>query len=163
MDGSLHILTWRVDRLEQENRRWKRLAGLAVTLLGVVVLLGATAGTKAKIPEELRTRRLVLVAQGEQPRAEFALGSDNRPGLTLSDDAGKPRLALSLSQHGEPTMSFIDAVGQPRVVVSVDLYGTLLRVADEAGRLRASLAVPAEGEPELELVGKEDKLLWRAP
>jgi len=163
MDGALTALTRRVDRLEQENRHWKRLTSLALSLLGVVVLLGATTGKKDSIPEELMARRLVLMDKGEKHRAELAISSDNRPGLIFSDDAGKPRLVLSLSQHGEPTLSFADAVGQQRVVLSVDLYGTLLRLTDEAGNLRAALVVPSQGEPELELVGKDDKVLWRAP
>jgi hypothetical protein len=163
MDGALSALTRRIDRLEQENRRWKRLASMALALLGVAVLLGAATGKKSSIPEELRTSRLLLMDKGEKPRAEFSISPDHRPGLIFSDDAGKPRLTLSLSQHGEPTLSFADAVGQPRVVMGIDLYGTLLRLADAGGNLRAALLVPSEGEPELELVGKDNKVRWRAP
>jgi hypothetical protein len=163
MDGVLSALTRRLDRLEQENRRWKRLASMALALLGVAVLLGATTGKKGSSPEELKGRRLVLMDKGEKRRAEFTISADNRPALIFSDDAGKPRLTLSLSQHGEPTLSFADAVGQPRVVMGVDLYGSLLRLTDEGGNLRAALLVPSEGEPELELVGKDNKVRWRAP
>ena len=88
---------------------------------------------------------------------------DNQPGLMLMDDAGKPRLMLALSKYGEPMLSFADAGGTRRIILSLDLYGAMLRFADDVGSPRAALAVPSEGEPELELLGKDDKLLWRAP
>jgi hypothetical protein len=47
--------------------------------------------------------------------------------------------------------------------LGVDLYGTVLRLTDDAGNPRAALVVPAEGEPELELLSRDDKVLWRAP
>jgi hypothetical protein len=162
-DPTLTSLTQRIDRLEHETRWWKRLASLALVLLGIVLLLGATASKKTKIPAELRAQRLVLVDKAEKPRAEVAVTADNRAGVILSDDAGKPRLMLSLSQYGEPTLSFADAGGTRRIVLGLDLYGTLLRFTDESGNLRAALVVPSAGEPELELVGKNDKVLWRAP
>jgi hypothetical protein len=47
--------------------------------------------------------------------------------------------------------------------LNLDLYGTLLRFTDDAGNPRATLVVPSAGEPELELLGKNDRVLWRAP
>ena len=70
---------------------------------------------------------------------------------------------LTLSKYGEPTLSFADAGGTRRIMLSLDLYGAMLRFADDAGSPRAALVVPSEGEPELELLSKDDKLLWRAP
>jgi hypothetical protein len=60
-------------------------------------------------------------------------------------------------------LSFTDAGGTPRMLLSLDLYGTLLRFSDDAGKLRAALTVASEGEPELELLGKDDKVLRCAP
>jgi hypothetical protein len=162
-EPTLASLSQRIDRLAHETRWWKRLASFALVLLGMVVLLGATASKKTKIPTELRAQRIVLVDKAEQARAEVAVMADNQAGLILSDDGGKPRLTLSLTQYGEPTLSFADAGGTRRIVLGLDLYGTLLRFTDESGHLRAALVVPSAGEPELELVGKEDKVLWRAP
>ena len=162
-EPALEALIQRVKRLEGANLRWKRLASLAITVLGIVVLLGATAGQKAKSPAELRVQRLVLVDKAEKRRAELTMMSDSQPGLILADEAGKPRLILSLTTYGEPILSFADAVGTRRMVLSLDLYGTLLRFSDEAGHLRAALMVPSEGDPELELLAKDDKILWRAP
>jgi hypothetical protein len=164
MDGvNWQVLARRVDRLERESRWWKCLAAATLVGLGVVVLLGATASKKTKSPSELRGQRIVLVDKAEQGRAALTMMPDNQPGLMLMDDAGKPRLMLGLSRYGEPMLSFSDASGVRRMVLSLDLYGTLLRFTDDTGNARAALVVPSEGEPELELLGKDDKLLWRAP
>ena len=156
-------ITQRVDRLERASRWWKRLASVTLVGLGIIVLLGATASKKAKSPTELRAQRVVLVDKAEQSRAELTMLPDNQPGLMLTDEAGKPRLMLALSKYGEPVLSFADAGGTRRIVLSLDLYGAMLRFADDVGSPRAALVVPSEGEPELELLGKDDKLLWRAP
>jgi hypothetical protein len=162
-EPTLEALSRRVERLEQAKLRWKHLASWALALLGLVVLLGAAASKRAKSPAELRAQRIVLVDNAERERAALTVTSDNRPELVLADDAGKPRLMLALSKYGEPMLSFVDAGGTRRIVLSLDLYGTMLRFADGAGNPRAALVVPSEGEPELELLSKDDKLLWHAP
>jgi hypothetical protein len=160
---AIEALSRRVERLEHANRRWWRLAGGALALLGIVVLLGAAASKKTKSPAEVRAQRLVLVDKADKERAELRVMSDDQPGLVLADDVGKPRLMLTLSKYGEPTLSFADAGGTRRLVLSLDLYGTMLRLTDDAGNPRAALIVPSEGEPELELLSKDDKVLWHAP
>jgi hypothetical protein len=162
-DLSWEVLAGRVDHLEHERQWWKRLAGVTLVALGILVLLGAAASKKAQSPGELRAQRIVLVDKAEQARAELTMMPENQPGLTLTDDAGKPRLMLTLSKYGEPTLSFADAGGMRRIVLGLDLYGTLLRFTDDAGNPRATLVVPSTGEPELGLLGKDDKVLWRAP
>ena len=159
----LEVLTGRVERLEHATRRWKCLASFILALLGIAVLLGARASKKPGIPAELRAQRVVLMDKADKERAALAVVSDNQPGLVLLDATGKPRLTLSLTRYGEPTLSFADAGGTRRIVLGLDLYGTVLRFTDDSGNLRAALVVPSEGEPELELVGKDDKILWRAP
>jgi hypothetical protein len=162
-EASWQALTRRVDRLERESRWWKCLASMTLALLGIVVLLGAEASKKAKSPAELRGQRIVLVDTAERGRAELTMMPDNQPGLTLTNEAGKPRLMLALLQYAEPMLSFADAGGTRRIALSLDFYGTLLRFTDGAGNPRAALVVPSEGDPELELLSKDDKLLWRIP
>jgi len=162
-EPTLGELARRIQHLEQKILWWKRLASVALALLGIVVLLGATTSKKSKPAAELRARRIILVDKADKARAELAVVSDHQPGLIFSDNNGKPRLTLSLTQYGEPTLSFVDAGGTRRIVLGLDLYGTLLRFTDDAGNLRAALAVPSAGEAELELLGKDDKVLWRAP
>ena len=153
----------RLERLERDNRRWKRVGGLVVAGLGLAVLLGAVPSKKPKVPDEVRGGRFILIDKAHKARAELEVASDNQPRVILSDQAGSPRLVLTLSQYGEPLVHFIDGAGTRRIALSLDLYGILLRFTDAAGNVRAAVTVPAEGEPELELLGKDNKVLWRAP
>jgi hypothetical protein len=139
------------------------LASGVLAALAIVVLLGAVTGKRDKSPAEVRAQRLVLVDKADKARAELTLVSDDQPALILADNAGNRRLMLALSKYGEPTLSFADAAGTRRLVLSLDLYGMMLRLTDDAGNPRATLIVPLTGEPELELLGKEDKVLWHAP
>lgn len=153
----------RLERLERTNRRWQHGMGLVAVCFGLVVLLGAVPSKKAQVPEEVRAKRFVLVDNTDKAWAELATISENQPQLVLSDEAGRPRLTLSLSPYGEPVLSFADAAGKRRIALRLDLYGILLRFSDDAGNLRAALTVPAEGEPELELLGRDNMVLWRVP
>ena len=159
----LEALSRRVERLEQANWQWKRLASGALAALAIVGLLGAATGKRDKNPPEVRAQRLVLVDKADKARAELTVVSDDQPALLLVDHAGKPRLMLALSKYGEPTLSFADAGGTRRLVLSLDLYGTMLRLTDDAGNPRAALVVPSAGEPEIELLSQDDKVLWHAP
>ena len=164
MDEPTTDAVWRrLERLERDNRRWKRVAGLVVAGLGLAILLGAVPSKRPKAPDEVRARRFVLVDKTEKARAELSIISDNQPQLVFSDVSGNPRLILALSQYSEPLLNFADAAGKRRIALSLDLYGILLRFSDDAGNLRAALTVPAQGEPELELLGKDNKVLWRVP
>jgi hypothetical protein len=163
VNAVIEALSRRIARLEQANWRWKRLVSGALAALAIVVLLGAAAGKRDKNPPEVRAQRLVLVDKADKARAELTVVSDDQPTLVLADNAGKPRLMLALSKYGEPTLSFADAGGTRRLVLSLDLYGTMLRLTDDAGNPRIALVVPSAGEPELELLSKDDKVLWRAP
>jgi hypothetical protein len=163
VNASIQALSQRVARLEQASRQWKRLASGALAALAIIVLLGAAAGKRVKSPAELRAQHLVLVDKADKARAELTLVSDDQPALVLLDDAGKPRLMLALSKYGEPLLSFVDAGGTRRLVLSLDLYGTMLRLTDDAGNPRAALVVPSVGEPGLELLSKDDQVLWHAP
>ncbi len=160
---AIEALYRRVERLEQAHWQWKRLASGALAVLAIVVLLGAAAGKRVKSPAELRAQHLVLVDKADKVKAELTVGSNDQPALVLVDDAGKPRLMLALSKYGEPTLSFADAGGTQRLVLSLDLYGTMLRLTDDAGNPRAVLVVPSAGEPALELLSKDDQVLWHAP
>jgi hypothetical protein len=162
-EPTMEAVTRRLERLERDHRRWKRVAGWAVAGFALTVLLGAVPGKKAHIPDEVRAKRFVLIDTADRARAELAIIAENQPHLALFDDAGKPRLMLSLGRYGEPSLSLLDAAGHRRIALSLDLYGALLRFSDAAGHVRVVLAVPAEGEPEFELLGKDDKVRWRVP
>ena len=64
----------RLDRLERENRFWKKIAGalfILLTVLTTVVLIGSVKTTKTDevlTADEIRTRRLVVMDEKGKPR-----------------------------------------------------------------------------------------------
>src|SRR5262245_40456981 len=70
-EPSWEVLTLRVDRLEAENRWWKRLVSVTLLLLTLLALFGATAGKRVQSSTALRGQRLALVDKAERVRAEL--------------------------------------------------------------------------------------------
>ena len=85
-------VTQRLERLERELRRWKGLGSAAVVVLGLVILLGATG---AKVPDEIRAKRFVLVDEDGKQRA--VLGSGEVPHEVLPSLPGKKPFATGLT------------------------------------------------------------------
>jgi hypothetical protein len=89
-------LVKRIERLEQENRRWKWFAGYtAVTLLGLVLF---SCAVSVKTPDEVRTKRIVVV-----------------------DNQGTPRISLGKAKDGE---KFALTLLRPSGVVAAEVYET---------------------------------------
>jgi hypothetical protein len=87
--ASIDLLTERVDRLERENRRLKRIgAALAVGLLGVMI-----AGA--------RSAAVVDVVEAR--------------GFRLVDEHGRHRIAMFMSPEGKPAISFFDQENKLRL------------------------------------------------
>ena len=86
----LQSLTTRVDSLERQNRRLKR----SLVAAGVVALSVAGMAQVVPLPDEVRTRRLVLIDQAGELRAEMTT-SNGVPVLTLRDAAGAVLVRLS--------------------------------------------------------------------
>lgn len=95
-------LAARVERLERENRRFKRWAAVGVLLLGGAVLLGQAAPERVHDVVQARDFQL-LDAQGRS-RGGMSVGSDGSLGLNMFDQAGAHRVVLGLSPSGAPML-----------------------------------------------------------
>jgi hypothetical protein len=97
----------RLDRLEQEARRWKRashgwkiVGSVSAAALVLVLLLGAT---KDKVIEEIRARRLMIVDKNGDVIAELTAKLEGRPILNFYSTSTLPGLGdeeVSLSGAG---------------------------------------------------------------
>lgn len=127
-------LTQRLDRLERELRRWKILGSAAVAVLALVVLMGAKG---AKVPDEIRAKRFVLVDEIGKQRA--VLGSGEVPhqvlpslpgkkpfatGLTLFDTEKKLRAGLYMTADDDSWFIAYDKNEQSLARFGVSKYGT---------------------------------------
>jgi len=98
----------RLNRLEREMRRWKKLATAALACLSLTVLLGAVAN----VAEEVKAKRFVLVGQDGQPRGGLSVDTDGIAALRLFDQDGLPRATLGVTLAGAPTLTLTDLQGQ---------------------------------------------------
>ena len=136
----------RLDRLERESRRWRRVALGSWLAIAALLLLGQSPpraprpANPARTVEAERfvlrdargragatlgweaddTPRLVLHDPVGQPRAVLAVGTGGAPGLTLLDADGKTvRAALVVGPDGAPGLALFDPAGKPRLAAAL--------------------------------------------
>ena len=83
-EPDLDTVTRRLERLERDARWWKVFGSIAVGLLALVVLMGATT-----VADEVRATRFLLVDKAGKLRAGLGVRADGSPGLALFDKDGK--------------------------------------------------------------------------
>jgi hypothetical protein len=148
----------RLDQLERENRRWRRLAlgtWLAVAAIGLLgqsaapparpvgasrviegerfVLRDSAGRVGATLGWETDTPRLALHDPDGRPRAVLSVAAGGAPGLTLLDADGQTaRAALVVGPDGAPGLALFDPAGKPRLAVA--LFHASGPAARSAGR-----------------------------
>ncbi len=168
----------RLEAIERENRRLRRLTG--ILLAGLAILLGLTASLLVVYAREatatadvIQAQRFVLRDQDGLIRAILGVQPDGSTRFALQDRDGRPRLQLTLLGDGSPGVALKDREGRNRAVLalppddmaqlvfadrdgynraslglSVD-HGSTLMLADPNGEPRAFLAVGVDGTPSL--------------
>ena len=135
-EAQMDDVTQRLDRLERENRRWRLLGISAVTVLGLVVVMGATESKGVKGEEEIRARRIVVV-----------------------DRDGKQRVVLDASGK-ESIIELRDENGKRRVVLRTDKREAWIRVRYQNGNAAAFLGAASDksgGRSESHIFVKDGK------
>jgi hypothetical protein len=140
------VLLRRVDQVERENARLRRLAtifgaGLAVALLLPIALVFGRGGGD-EVADVLQARSFVLRDENGVARGALEMARDGGVVLTLRDSDARDRARLSLLADGSPGLTFADREGRTRAVLGVlpDQTSTLV-FADQSGRSRAVLGV----------------------
>jgi hypothetical protein len=112
MDKTLiDALAERVDRLERENRRLKRIgAGL---LIGAALTLAAGAAG-GKVVEAER----IVLSKGGTARAVLEMDKEGMPSLDLLDETGKPQISLAIDQIG-PSLNMWSSDGKDQVGLGI--------------------------------------------
>lgn len=82
----------RLNRLEGENWRLRRILSLAGVVFASVVVIGASVG--AGTSEVLKARKFVLEDEKGNIRATLGLDKNNEAFLALFDQSGKARAAF---------------------------------------------------------------------
>lgn len=138
-------LPQRVARLERENRRWKALGIVALALLGVVGLLGATSPGSGTVADEIRARRFILVDDAGRDHAALGIEPGGAAGLAFAGPDGKLRALLGIEGDGSGFLGLADRSGTLRVMLGAMEGSAGLNLADRAGKDRAGLVIAPDG------------------
>jgi len=157
MNGpTMEALAQRLEKVEQQNRRLKRVGVVVLALAVAGIIMGQAMPGARKVEAE----EFVLRDAAGNVRAELVAFKDGLA-LTLLDESGKSRATLAVDKPG-PRLSLYDENGKPRARLAVYEDGPALILLDENGMFRVSLLVRKAG-PMLLLHDENDKTIWRQP
>jgi hypothetical protein len=135
----------RLNALERELGRMKRVNRWLLAVIGVIGVAGFTAltvtGQEKRVPTELRARAFILEDANGKERAWLRVFTDGVPTLALFDASEKLRAGLSLLTDGSPGLGLYDA----------------------NEKTRAMLTVLTDGGPGLALYDANGVLFWTTP
>ena len=136
-------LVARVERLERENRRLKKIGLAAAILAAAGLLLAPSAPKKESIPKVLKAREVQVVDDRGVARITMKIEANGDPALSIAGTKGSGvRLALA---QDRPILSLSDET-RVRAVLEVGKDEAALDLDDAEGRRTARLeAGPAAG------------------
>lgn len=144
----------RLEELEREYRRLKRLSLWLLVGVGILFGLGAAFvavsakhGVPGTVAQIVAARQYVLRGEDGTIRGVWGTQEDGSLRLVFHDRAGRPRTKLDLLADGASGLTFADSTGHPRAVFAFlpDQSASLV-LADEAGKTRSVLGISADGD-----------------
>ncbi len=170
----INNVTQRLEGVEQQNRRLKRVGAAAVATIAVLVLMGQA--TSPKVPTVIEAEQFVLRDRRGKARAwlnmlddsvNFALADkdektrtllyvrdDGTHGLVLATHDGQTRIEVKIGGNGVPTLSLVDNVGNRIGMFVLSDGKPALGLVDRTERLRASLGLETDGRVRLMLTDR---------
>ncbi len=154
----VEAIAGRLDRLERSNRRWKLLATMALTLLGVGVFMGAKGTARPPVVDELRARAFLLVDEQGTTLARLGWLPHGVLGLGFYDDGRRSRILLSVDDDGSSSLNLFSKAGRSGALLSASgTGGVSLRFLDANWKNRAVLATWPNGAPFLQFADQNGK------
>jgi hypothetical protein len=151
-------LAGRVERLEQAQRRWRRLAAGAVMGLAAVALMG-----QKPAPRIVEAERFILRDAAGRVRAELAVDTEQSVALRFRDVDNLPRLSVG-TENGASVLVLNEQGGKVRAgLVTLPHGAPALTLYDTNGKNRAELALTREGAPALTILDRDGFLAWKTP
>jgi hypothetical protein len=148
----IDALAERVERLERENRRLKRIGVVVLAAVAVTLAVGAKLADQPEFVEA--TRGFHLRDKDGTLRASLTLEHEGEPGLFLyTKDRDLPAIALSLDSDGQRRLQFRDKTGKERIFLGPLADGHVgIVLEDGAENQRIKLSVPSQGGPNIQLM-----------
>ena len=136
----------RLDKIERQNNRMKRLMVVLTLLLVPLFLLGAKHGANdAQFGQITATGITIRDASGMEL---VAIGSDKErgSGISIFNTAGKPAITLGIPADGEGSGIMVaDAEGRPRIGLGMDEGIPGIALVDEKGAKILAMGGGGEG------------------
>jgi hypothetical protein len=172
----------RLQKLERDNRRMKRVGALVLVATAALIFMGQNSKNRA-----LDADSLVLRDASGRVRIELGIGDDNTPILRMFGSDNKPSIALSGDEKGSGLWFFgghgkgmvmLSNVDGPTLILSDGTGGTSVDVASvhtydndkfNAFLGRANTVNPQTGATtktsaaSLILFGKDGKSIYQVP
>ena len=150
-------LELRVNKLERENRRIKKLGLTALVAVGLIIALGQA---RPQQPDVIRTTKFVLVDENGQQRA--TLGIENGgPALVLEDTNGRGVVQLQVPKiPDKPSLYLSDPRESTRVELPMTMNVPVLHFTDKTGT-RVRLAANELNAPLAAIYDEEGKQLFK--
>ena len=166
-DTSQEHLARRLDRLERENQRLKRLGALALIGLAALVIMGQA--TSAPVANTIEAERFVLRDASGHARASLGVRPDGTAALALADDTHQERAVFTVTAQGLaavelserwklPVLAGITRRDDALVANGLPKMGDLTARAFAFLRILALHVVPRQQQP-----GFRSGLLFRRP
>jgi hypothetical protein len=133
----IDAITVRLDRLERENRRWRR-GGLIALIGGIVFLTGAHFADE---PKAIEAERFVIRGKDGKVRGEFAAQSEQGQRLVLLDDNHNERIRLSVDPQGVSTLKLLNENGKDGVVLSILQRRSMVDLCDNEGHRIVNMSI----------------------
>lgn len=152
--GPVSAQVERIEELEREYRRLKRLTTSLLVGVGVLLGLGAAFvavsarhGMPGTVADVVAAHSFVLRGQDGTIRGVWGTQEDGSLRFVFQDGAGRPRTKLDLLADGASGLSFSDTTGHPRAVFAFlpDESASLV-LADQAGKTRTVLGISPDGD-----------------
>lgn len=145
----------RLEGVERENRRLKRVGAATVATITAVILMGQV--TSPKVPAVVEAEQFVLRDGHGKARAWLNM-SDSSVNFALADKDEKTRTLLYVRDDGTHGLILATHDGQTRVEVKVGVSGVpTLSLVDNDGN-RIGMFVLSDGKPALGLVDRTERL-----
>ena len=138
-DPTVTRVLHRLERLERENRLYRRIGVLVVVLVGAAFWMGQSPSRRTIEAEG-------IVLRDEDGKVRMALGKKREGGwgIVMVDPSGIVRTTLDMNEEGVPSLEMSDATDHDRLGLSLSADGRpILAMRDEEGEVRAIVGLRA--------------------
>lgn len=153
LSSAEHQLVRRIESIEKENRRLKRLSQMTLVVTAVLLGIGAALvwtaarhGMPGFVPQVVESREFVLRDREGHVRGVWGQDEQGSIRFVLQEAGSQTSIKLNLLPDGSSGLTFADSTGNARLIVAVLPDETVnLVFADGRGVARTVLGLNGKG------------------